>query len=190
MLCCPRHAGSVLLLPYTKETLDVLSLDPHSMLIQNCIVAIMPIGYHAVVPLFSIRKTSFQASLVKSRALHTTCVFNPILFYVHGGVCCLLTAKKSVWFPWRSWLVEPREVGAEEGEQGLLLFLCLAGRGPHGWFAQQSFQRLHLELGQFPPRVSHGQSLLPSSSREGFCHCPAACGDTAPDWGHRGHVPA
>lgn len=62
----------------------------------------MPIGYHTMLPLFSIRKTSFQASSVKSHALHTTCVFNPILFYVHGGVCCLLTAKKLVWFPWRS----------------------------------------------------------------------------------------
>lgn len=166
MLCCLRHTGSVLLLPYTKETLDVLLLDPHSMLIQNCIVAIMPIGYHTMLPLFSIRKTSFQASLVKSHALHTTCVFNPILFYVHGGVCCLLTAKKLVWFPWRSWLVEPREVGADRslGEQGLLLSLCLAGRAPHGWFAQQSFQRLRLELGQFPHRASQGQSLLPSSS--------------------------
>lgn len=73
-----RHAGSVLLIPYTKETLDVLLLDPHSMLIQNCIVAIIPIGSHTMLPLWSIRKTSFQASLVKSPALHTTCVFNPI----------------------------------------------------------------------------------------------------------------
>lgn len=172
------HTGSVLLIPYTKETLDVLLLDPHWMLIQNCVVAIIPIHYHTMLPRFSISKTSFQASLVKSHALHTTCVFIPVLFYVPGGVCCLLTAKKVVWFPWHSWLVEPRELGAELGEQGLLLFLCLAGRGTHGWFAQQSFQRLHLELGQFLHRVRQGENLLPSLHEGGFLPLPRSL------WGH------
>lgn len=60
------------------------------------------------VAIFSIRKTPFHASLVKSRALHTTCVFNPVLLYVHGGVCCLLTAKKLVWFPWQAGSWNPR----------------------------------------------------------------------------------
>lgn len=127
-----RHTGSVLLIPYTKETLDILLLDPHWMLIQNCIVAIISIGYHTMLPLFSIRKTPFQASLVKSRALHTTCVCNPILLYVCGGVCCLLTAKKLVWFPWHSWLLERQEVGADLVSKGSSSSSALQDGTPSG----------------------------------------------------------
>lgn len=70
---------------HQRNTGRSLSLDPHLMPIQDCVVAIIFISYDTMLPLFTIRKTSFGASLMKSRGLHTACVLNPILFYVDGG---------------------------------------------------------------------------------------------------------
>uniref|UniRef100_A0A8D2MAV3 Autophagy related 14 n=1 Tax=Zonotrichia albicollis TaxID=44394 RepID=A0A8D2MAV3_ZONAL len=107
------------------------------------------------------RKTPFQASLVKSRALHTTCVCKPILLCVRGGVCCLLTAKKLVWFPWHSWLLERQEVGADLVSKGSSCSSssALQDGTPSGGFSCTGPAK------EEPP--------------EGSWPCPSAPGDTA-----------
>lgn len=148
-------------------------LDSHWMLIQNCIVAIISIGYHTTLPLVSIRKTSFQASLVTS-ALSTLHVFLTLfLLFVHGGVCCLLTAKKLVWFPWHSWLVEPRD--GDLVSKGSSSSSALQDGAPRAGLLSRA-SNVYISSWDGSSTAS-----CPSSTREDFCHCPAACGDSAPN---------
>lgn len=80
VLCSPGTMLFILLIPHTKETLDLLLARPTSA----TVVAITLISY-TVLPLLILEKPSFQASFVKSFVLHSTCILNPILFCVAGG---------------------------------------------------------------------------------------------------------
>lgn len=92
VLCCAVQAHRLFTLNiiHQRKTGRSLSLDPHLMQTQDCVVAIIFISYDTMLPLFTIRKTSFRASLMKSHSLHPTCVLNPILFYIDGELFLFL----------------------------------------------------------------------------------------------------
>lgn len=122
------------------------------------------------MPLFNGRKTSFQASLTKSRVLHTTCVVNPAASDVSVGFALpLLPGCQEVDF---ISLQKRSERGwpACKATGGVMLTsaprsLCLAVRTTSRWLcsARLPIYGLHFtELGRFD--FSAGQTRVEASS--------------------------